>query len=181
MRTRSSNPFLRAADGIDKGISWLCQGILSLTGTVLMGALTANVIARYVLSTGGFDWAEEVPEQLFPWFIMAGVGLAVQNGGHVAVEWLLGKIGRSATNAVLLLGHVLVFATYVAVVVEALKVADIVAIEKSPVMGLPKTYGYWAIAFGSVLVALSTLTAFVRLLLIGPEARPVPAAAEATS
>ena len=43
-------------------------------------------------------------------------------------------------------------------------------------MGLPKTYGYWAIAFGGVLVALSTLTAFVRLLLIGPEARPVPAA-----
>jgi TRAP-type transport system small permease protein len=53
-----------------------------------MGVLTANVIARYVLATGGFDWAEEVPEQVFPWFIMAGVALAVQHGGHIAVEWL---------------------------------------------------------------------------------------------
>src|SRR5215203_3568625 len=44
---------------------------------------------------------EEVPQQLFPWFIMAGVGLAVQRGGHIAVEWLLGKLGREGKRVVL--------------------------------------------------------------------------------
>ena len=73
-----------------------------------MGVLTANVVARYVLATGGFDWAEEVPQQLFPWFIMAGVALAVQHGGHIAVEWLLGKLGREGKRVVLLAGHALV-------------------------------------------------------------------------
>ena len=88
----------------------LCQGVLLLTGTVLMVVLTANVVARYVLATGGFDWAEEVPQQVFPWFIMAGVALAVQHGGHVAVEWLLGKLGREGKRLVLLAGHALVVA-----------------------------------------------------------------------
>ena len=78
----------------------LCRGVLLVTGIALMGVLTANVIARYVLATGGFDWAEEVPEQVFPWFIMAGVALAVQHGGHIAVEWLLGEFRANSAVAV---------------------------------------------------------------------------------
>src|SRR4029450_200917 len=73
---------LKAADIIDRGIALLCQGVLLLTGVALMGVLTANVIARYVLATGGFDWAEEGPEQGFPWFIMAGGRVGRRDGGH---------------------------------------------------------------------------------------------------
>jgi TRAP-type C4-dicarboxylate transport system permease small subunit len=154
----------------------LCQGILLLTGVALMGVLTANVAARYLFATGGFDWAEEVPEQLFPWFVMAGVALAVQHGGHIAVEWLLGRLGRGGTKAVLLAGHILVAGTYLLLCRLSLEVADIVFIERSPALGLPKTYGYWAIAGGCALLALSTLTNALRIALLGPEAmsRPTP-------
>ena len=96
----------RAEDG-----DYEAEAPLSQSGEGL-GVLTANVIARYVLATGGFDWAEEVPQQLFPWFIMAGVALAVQHGGHIAVEWLLGKLGRGGKRFVLLAGHVLVLFAY---------------------------------------------------------------------
>src|SRR3954463_13980792 len=84
---------LAAANAVDRALALLCRGVLLLTGLALMGVMSANVVARYVLATGGFDWAEEVPQQLFPWFIMAGVALAVQRGGHIAVEWLLGEHG----------------------------------------------------------------------------------------
>jgi TRAP-type C4-dicarboxylate transport system permease small subunit len=169
---------LRALDGVDRALALLCQGVLLLTGTALMGVLTANVIARYVLATGGFDWAEEVPQQVFPWFIMAGVVLAVQHGGHVAVEWLLGKLGRGGKRVVLLAGHALVVLAYVVLCWQALVVADIVAIERSPALGLPGSYGYWAIAAGCVLLGLGTLTNAVRLALIGPEAMPQPSPEE---
>lgn len=139
-----------------------------------MGVLTANVVARYVLATGGFDWAEEVPEQVFPWFIMAGVALAVQHGGHIAVEWLLGKLGRTGTRIVLLAGHALVIAAYILLLWQALAVAEIVSLERSPALGLPKTYGYWAVAAGCALLALSTLTVAIRLAVVGPEAMPRP-------
>jgi TRAP-type transport system small permease protein len=181
LRVNSGQPkgaVLKAADIIDRGIALLCQGVLLLTGVALMGVLTANVIARYVLATGGFDWAEEVPEQLFPWFIMAGVALAVQHGGHIAVEWLLGQLDRAATRAVLLAGHALVIGAYLLLGWLALGVAEIVAVERSPALGLPKSYGYWAIAAGCVLLALSTLTVAIRIAVVGPEAMPRPSPEE---
>ena len=165
---------LSVAGAVDRGIALTCQAVLLLAGTVLMGTLTANVVARYVLATGGFDWAEEVPEQLFPWFIMAGVALAVQGGGHIAVEWLLGKLGREGKRRLLLSGHVVVVAAYAVVAWQALVVADIVAIELSPALRLPKTYGYWAIAAGCALLAVSTVTVAIRIALLGPEAMPQP-------
>jgi len=175
---RTPSALLAAADAADRAVALLCQGALLLTGTALMGVLTANVVARYVLAAGGFDWAEEVPQQLFPWFIMAGVGLAVQRGGHVAVEWLLGHLGREGKRSVLLAGHALVVLAYAVLCWQALVVADIVSIERSPALGLPGSYGYWAIAAGCVLLAIGTLTTAVRLALIGPEAMPQPAPEE---
>jgi TRAP-type C4-dicarboxylate transport system permease small subunit len=171
---RAGRALLSAAGTVDRGISLACQAVLLLAGTALMGTLTANVVARYVLATGGFDWAEEVPEQLFPWFIMAGVALAVQRGGHIAVEWLLGKLGREGRRWLLLLGHALVAAAYLVLAWQSLIVADIVAIELSPALRLPKTYGYWAIATGCALLALSTVAVAIRIALLGPEAMPQP-------
>lgn len=165
---------LGATAAVDRAVALLCQGALLLTGTVLMGVLTANVIARYGLAAGGFDWAEEVPQQVFPWFIMAGVVVAVQHGGHVAVEWLLGRLDRSGKRIVLLLGHALVALAYAVLCWQALEVAGIVAIERSPALGLPGSYGYWAIAAGCALLALGTVTIALRLALIGPEAMPQP-------
>jgi TRAP-type C4-dicarboxylate transport system permease small subunit len=175
---RRPSALLKAADAVDRAVALLCQGVLLLTGTAMMVVLTANVVARYVLATGGFDWAEEVPQQVFPWFIMAGVALAVQHGGHVAVEWLLGKLGREGKRIALLAGHALVVLAYGVLCWQALVVADIVAIELSPALGLPGSYGYWAIAAGCVLLGLCTLTNAVRLALIGPEAMPQPSPEE---
>jgi TRAP-type C4-dicarboxylate transport system permease small subunit len=175
---RAPSLLVDLANKVDRVVALICQGALLVTGSVLMGVLTANVIARYVLATGGFDWAEEVPEQVFPWFIMAGVALAVQHGGHVAVEWLLGKLGRGGKRAVLLAGQVLVIAAYVFLCWQALVVADVVSIERSPALGLPKTYGYWAIAAGCILLALSTAAVAIRLAVIGPEAMPQPSPEE---
>jgi TRAP-type C4-dicarboxylate transport system permease small subunit len=172
---------LKAASAIDYAVRRICEIILLITGSILMVTLTANVIARYVLSAGGFDWSEEIPEQLFPWFIMAGVALAVQHLGHVAVEWLHDIIRPSRLRAVLLAGHGLVLATYGLAVVQALIVADIVSIERSPVLGLPKTYGYWSIAVGGAMIALSTFAGMIRLVVIGPKGNALPPKPEPTS
>jgi TRAP-type C4-dicarboxylate transport system permease small subunit len=169
---------LAAADVVDQGVALICKIVLLLTGVVLMGVLTANVIARYVLASGGFDWAEEVPEQLFPWFIMAGVALAVQHGGHIAVEWLLGRLGREGQRWVLVAGHVLVVLAYGVLFWQSLVVAEIVSIELSPALRLPRTNSYWAIAAGCLLLAVGTATNALRVALIGPEAMPQPSPEE---
>lgn len=161
---------LRIADLSDKAVRGLCQVVLVVTGAGLMLALGANVIARYVLATGGFDWAQEVPERIFPWFIMAGVALAVQTGGHVAVETLLHMLPRAGRRVLLLAGHALVIACYVILAETAMDVAAIAAVEHSPVLGLSGAHGYWAVAGGCALLVIGTITNAIRIAVLGPEA-----------
>ena len=68
---------LTVADIIDRTVGFICRAVILLTGLALLVLLTANVVARYVMESGGFRFAQELPERLFPWFIMAGVALAV--------------------------------------------------------------------------------------------------------
>ena len=94
------------------------------------------------------------------------------------MEWLLGKLGREGKRVVLLAGHAVVALAYLALCWQALTVAEIVAIERSPALGLPGSYGYWAIAAGCLLLALGTVTVAVRVALLGPEAMPQPSPEE---
>lgn len=163
---------LRIAGRVDAAVRGLCQLVLVLTGIALMVALGANVIARYIFDAGGFDWAQEVPERLFPWFIMAGVALAVQTGGHVAVETALYLLPRRGAQALLLAGHALVVVAYVVLARSALEVAAIAAIERSPVLGLSGAHGYWAVSAGCALLVVGTVTNMLRVALLGPEGLP---------
>src|SRR4051794_988867 len=165
---------LLAAAAFDRAVALCCHAVMLLVGTLLMAVMTGNVVAGYLLASGGLDWAEELPQQLFPWFIMAGVGLAVQRGGHIAVEWLPERLGRRGRQALLLGGLLLVVLAYAVLAQQALTVAGIVAVELSPVMRLPTSYGYWAIAAGCVLLAASSVSVALRVALLGPEAMPQP-------
>lgn len=167
---------LRGAAAVDRGIALACTAVLLASGIALLAVLAANVLARYALATGGFDWAQEVPERLFPWFIMAGIARAAQHGGHVAVEWLPPQLALGARRVLLVAVHLLVAGAYLVLAKVALDVAAITAIELSPVLRLPTSHGYWALAGGCVLLAVASLTITLRLAILGPDALPRPVA-----
>ena len=64
---------IQLLDGVDRLIGLLCKSVVLSTGIVLLFAIIIGVVARYVIDVGGVDWAEELPKQLYSWFIMAGV------------------------------------------------------------------------------------------------------------
>ena len=162
---------LAAANGLDRLITVVCRFIVLATGIALTVIMTASVGARYVLAKGGLDAAQELPERLFPWFIVAGVALAAQAGGHMSVEWLLGKLDTTGRRWLLLFGNAIVIVAYAVLFEQALEVAEIAKLESSPVLGLSGSHGYWAIALGCVLLALATLCSSVRIALTGLESR----------
>ena len=129
---------------------------------------SANVVARYALHSGGFSFAQELPERLFPWFIAAGVALAAQHGGHMSVEWLLERSGHHAQRLLIVGGNLLVIVSYLVLCRQALFVADIAAAERSPVLGLPGSHGYWAIAAACILLVLATASITVRVCAARP-------------
>jgi TRAP-type C4-dicarboxylate transport system permease small subunit len=167
----SSQKVLAAANGLDRLITVVCRFVVLVTGIALTVILTGNVAARYVFASGGIDAAQELPERLFPWFIVAGIALAAQAGGHMSVEWLLGKLGTRGQRWLLLFGNFIVLVSYLVLCQQALEVAEIAKLERSPVLELPGSHGYWAIALGCVLLALATLSSSVRIALTGPETR----------
>jgi TRAP-type transport system small permease protein len=181
MSGRGRTALLAATERVDWLVARLCESVVLLVGSALLGLLTANVVARYALDSGGFRFAQELPERLFPVFIMAGVALAVQKGGHMAVETVLAILGRGGARILLMVGHAIVVLAYVVLGIEIFGLAEIMAIDRSPVLGLPSSYGYYTLGIGTVLIIVTTLTLAIRVALIGPEAMPVPAPEELIS
>ncbi|MEZ0212558.1 MAG: TRAP transporter small permease [Xanthobacteraceae bacterium] len=171
-RAGAAGGVLALADRTDRAIGLLCRVVIVSTGVTLTAVMTANVAARYMLSTGGFRWAQELPMLLFPWFIVAGIALAAQGGSHMAVEWLYDKVQERGKAAVFLFSHVCAAASFLVLAYQSTVVAGIAGIERSPILRLPNSIGYYALALGAALVALVTLLAALRVAILGWAARP---------
>jgi len=163
---------LGGAAAIDRAVALLCSAIIVASGLLLLGVLAANVIARYALGMGGFAWAQEIPEQAFPWFIAAGVVLAAQAGAHIAVDLLPRALPPRGRQALIVLVNALVVAAYAWLALLALEVAEIARQQQSTILRIPGSYGYWAMAMLAALTALSAATIAVRVLLLGADAAP---------
>lgn len=166
------------ADGIDRVVGLFCRAVVIGSGVVLTAVMTANVAARYALSSGGFRWAQELPTLLFPFFIVAGITLAAQGGLHMAVEWLYDRFAARGKAMLFVFSHVCVIASFLTLAWQASVVAAIAGVEHSPILGLPNSIGYYVVSIGALLVALVTATATFRVARLGWDARPQTSAEE---
>ncbi|WP_127754514.1 TRAP transporter small permease subunit [Devosia sp. 1566] len=162
---------LTAADVVDRIVAGLCRVVVLVTAVVLTVVMTANVVARYLLTTGGFSFAQELPTLFFPWFIAAGIVLAAISGTHMAVEWIYGKLSSRGNQALFVAMSVMVSACFVILCWQALSVAEIASAERSPILRLPNSIGYYSVAVMAALVTVVTLTQALRVGLLGWEAR----------
>ena len=162
---------LAAANGVDRLVTRLCRFIVLVTGIALTVLLTGNVVARYVLASGGIDAAQELPGLLFPWFIVAGIALAAQAGGHLGVDWLLDRLGPRGRIWLLQIGNAIVIASYLILFQQSLLIAESTHVQLSPVLNIPISQGYLAVALGCMLLAVATACSSVRIAVTGPETR----------
>jgi TRAP-type transport system small permease protein len=162
------SPVLRALDNIDAAIMLMCKITIVVTGTALLLLLAASVISRYFFNFS-LIWVGEVPDQLFPWMITAGVALATVTNSHIAVDLLVKVFPDSLRRVVIYVVQILVLVTYAWLTKLALDVAAITALERSPVLHIPGSIGYYAFALGAALVAFSAVSQLTRFLITGQE------------
>lgn len=165
-------PLIAAADRVDRVIVLLCKTIVVGSGVALLGAITIGVVSRYVVTVGGADWAEELPKQIFAWFIMAGVVLATHGGNHIAVDLIHGALPERIRAALIVGTNLLIAVAYIYLGLVAQQVAGIVALEINPILGTPGSIPYWALTGGSFLIALSALSIALRVTVLGSAAAP---------
>lgn len=159
---------LRVLDRIDAVITIVCKVIIVTTGTLLMLLLAASVMSRYFFNFS-LIWVGEMPEQLFPWMITAGVALAAVTNSHIAVDLLVKVLPTCVRRTLIVIVQLLVLFTYAILANYAFGVAAITAIERSPVLKIPGSYGYYAFALGAVLVAFSAVSQLTRFLITGDD------------
>lgn len=141
---------------VDRVVAFLCQGVLWVTTTVIFLILTTNTLLRYS-SGASLQWANEVPELLFPWLVMAGVVLAAQHGSHIATTFLVESLPARPKQVLGTVGWVTVAGLYLTLSKATYVMLDIAHDEKSPILQVPASWTYGCVMGAMVLLALLAL------------------------
>lgn len=152
---------------IERTISVVCQVLLWISTVIIFVILAANTILRYATGAS-LQWANEVPELLFPWMVMAGVVLAAQHGAHITTSFLMGKLSGSARRFWGVLGWSVVSVLYATLAVATWRMLDIVHDEKSPILQIPGSVTYGCVMTGMALLAVLALVSAWRALQADP-------------
>ena len=140
---------------IARAVTLLCQAVLWASTSVIFVILAANTVLRYATGTS-LQWANEVPELLFPWLVMAGVVLASQQGAHIATTFLVEALPAAARRLVAVVAWLVVAALYATLSLATWRMLDIVHDERSPILQVPGSITYACVLLGMVLLALQS-------------------------
>lgn len=147
---------------VDWAIAGICRVVLWLSTAVIFVILCANTMLRYATGSS-LQWANEVPELLFPWLVMAGVVLAAQQGAHIATTFLMEALPAAARRIVATVSWVVVAGLYATLAVATFRMLEIVHDEKSPILQLPGSITYGCVMGGLALLAVLALQAAWRV------------------
>ena len=96
---------------IERLVTGLCRAVLWASTLVIFVILVCNTALRYASGTS-LQWANEVPELLFPWLVMSGVVLAAAHGAHITTSFLVEALPARVRRATAVLGWLAVAALY---------------------------------------------------------------------
>jgi TRAP-type C4-dicarboxylate transport system permease small subunit len=150
-------------NGLDRAMEAACKLVLCITCTVIFAILLANVILRYVAGSS-LARAGEVPELLFPWFVVAGIALATVHNAHIYIGFIVDRVRPSVALPLAILRTIVVAGSYAVLVWTVLYLLPIVADERSPILGVPSSVTYSCLLIGMLLIVLSELSILFKVM-----------------
>lgn len=141
---------------VERTVAALCRLVLWVSTGVIFAILAANTVLRYATGSS-LQWANEVPELLFPWLVMAGVVLAAAQGAHIATTFLMDAVAPALRRAVTVASWLLVAGLYGTLAGATFNMLDVVHDERSPILQLPGSITYGCVMAGMALLAVLAL------------------------
>ena len=145
-------------NALERSIVFVCSIVLWVTTCVIFVILAANTALRYV-SGSSLQWANEVPELLFPWLVMAGVVLASEKGAHIATVFLVDSVNPRARRIIAVFSWTAVALLYAVLVRATWSMLEIVHDERTPILQVPGSVTYVCVLTGMVLMAALAILA----------------------
>ena len=156
---------------IERAVVGLCRAVLWASTSVIFVILVANTVLRYARGSS-LQWANEVPELLFPWLVMAGVVLAAVHSAHIATTFLMEAVPAAVRRAVGVTSWLVVAGLYGTLAGATYRLLDIVHDEKSPILQLPGSLTYGCVMVGMALLGLLALQSAWQAAQPKPEPAP---------
>lgn len=145
----------------ERMIILICQALLWASTTAIFVILAINTILRYATGSS-LQWANEVPELLFPWLVMCGVVMAAQRGAHITTTFLVDKLSPPVRRGLAIAVSLLVCGLYGTLAWATWRMLDIVHDEKSPILQVPGSVTYAAVMGAMAMLAVLALASVVR-------------------
>ena len=153
---------------LERAIRKACETVLWVSMGVTFAILVANTLLRYATGTS-LQWANELPELLFPWTVMAGVVLAAAHGAHITTSFLVEALPEAWRRVVLVSGWLAVAGLHFTLAWSTYRILPLAHEERSPILHVPGSVTYGCVMAGLLLLALFALLAARRAW------RPAPA------
>ena len=141
---------------IERVVVGLCRLMLWISTAVIFVILVVNTVLRYATGSS-LQWANEVPELLFPWLVMSGVVLAAAHGAHITTSFLMDAVPAAVRRWTAIGTWLVVAALYGTLAWSTYQMLEIVHDEKSPILQVPGSLTYGCVMGGLVMLALLAL------------------------
>jgi TRAP-type C4-dicarboxylate transport system permease small subunit len=148
---------------LERGIVRICQGVLWVTTAAIFSILCANTVLRYATGSS-LQWANELPETLFPWLVMSGVVLGAVHGSHITTSFLRDRLSPAVQRALSVVGGLAVTGLYGTLAYATWGMLAIAHDERSPILGIPGSVTYGCVMVGMGMLALLALAGAWRVL-----------------
>ncbi len=157
---------------IERTVVALCRLLLWVSTSVIFVILVANTVLRYATGSS-LQWANEVPEQLFPWLVMSGVVLAAAHGAHITTSFLMDAVPAALRRWTAIATWLVVAALYGTLAWATFQMLDIVHDEKSAILQVPGSLTYGCVMAGLLMLGLLALKSAWNAWL-APAVAPLP-------
>lgn len=141
---------------IERAIVGLCRLLLWISTAVIFVILVVNTMLRYATGSS-LQWANEVPELLFPWLVMSGVVLAAAHGAHITTSFLMDAVPATLRRWTAIGTWLVVAALYGTLAKSTFQMLEIVHDEKSAILQLPGSLTYGCVMGGLLMLSLLAL------------------------
>lgn len=141
---------------VEQAIVRLCQALLWLSTSAIFVILVGNTLLRYSAGSS-LQWANEVPELLFPWLVMSGVVLAAAHGAHITTTFLMEMLPANVRRWLTVSTWGLVAALYATLGWATWQMVPVVHDEKSPILQVPGSLTYSCVLAGLLMLAVLAL------------------------
>ncbi|MYZ52630.1 TRAP transporter small permease [Malikia spinosa] len=141
---------------IERAIVGLCRLLLWISTAVIFVILVVNTMLRYATGSS-LQWANEVPELLFPWLVMSGVVLAAAHGAHITTSFLMDAVPAALRRWTAIGTWLVVAALYGTLAKSTFQMLEIVHDEKSAILQLPGSLTYGCVMGGLLMLSLLAL------------------------